>query len=217
MKILVIDNYDSFVYNLVQYLAQLGAKVEVRRNDAVQPGELDTLDVGGVLISPGPGTPHDAGNSMAMAAACIERRLPLLGVCLGHQAIGAVYGTPIVRAPELLHGKTSEVHHDGTSVLAGMPQPFTATRYHSLVIEESALPAELVVNGRTASGVVMAMRHTELPIDGVQFHPESVLTQGGHRIVANWLARCGLPVDDARVAELGAGVETLRANAFAGV
>ena len=217
MKILVIDNYDSFVYNLVQYLAQLGAKVEVRRNDAVRPAELDTLDVGGVLISPGPGTPRDAGNSMAMAAACIERRLPLFGVCLGHQAIGAVYGTPIVRAPELLHGKTSEVHHDGTSVLATMPQPFTATRYHSLVIEEGALPAEMVVNGRTASGVVMAMRHTELPIDGVQLHPESVLTQGGHRIVANWLARCGLAVDDARVAELGAGVETLRANAFAGV
>jgi para-aminobenzoate synthetase component 2 len=217
VKILVIDNYDSFVYNLVQYLAQLGAKVEVRRNDAVHPDELDSLDVGGVLISPGPGTPQDAGNSMTMVEACIERRLPLFGVCLGHQAIGAVYGTPIVRAPELLHGKTSEVHHDGTGVLAGMPQPFTATRYHSLVIEESALPAELVVNGRTASGIVMAMRHTELPIDGVQFHPESVLTQAGHRMVANWLARCGLPVDNAQVAELGAGVETLRANAFAGV
>ncbi len=217
MKILVIDNYDSFVYNLVQYLAQLGAKVEVRRNDAVHPGELDSLDVAGVLISPGPGTPQDAGNSMAMVQACIERRLPLFGVCLGHQAIGAVYGAPIVRAPELLHGKTSEVQHDGSGVLAGMPQPFTATRYHSLVVEEPALPAELVVNGRTASGVVMSMRHTELPIDGVQFHPESVLTQAGHLIVANWLARCGLPIDRARVAELGAGVETLRANAFAGV
>ncbi len=217
MKILVIDNYDSFVYNLVQYLAQLGAKVEVRRNDAVHPDELDSLDVAGVLISPGPGTPQDAGNSMAMVQACIERRLPLFGVCLGHQAIGAVYGAPIVRAPELLHGKTSEVQHDGSGVLAGMPQPFTATRYHSLVVEEPALPAELVVNGRTASGVVMAMRHSELPIDGVQFHPESVLTQAGHLIVANWLARCGLPVDRPRVTELSAGVETLRANAFAGV
>jgi para-aminobenzoate synthetase component 2 len=124
---------------------------------------------------------------MAMAAACIERRLPLFGVCLGHQAIGAVYGTPIVRAPELLHGKTSQVHHDGTSVLAKMPQPFTATRYHSLVIEEGALPAEMVVNGRTASGVVMAMRHTELPIDGVQFHPESVLTAVGHQMLRNFL------------------------------
>jgi para-aminobenzoate synthetase component 2 len=216
-RILVIDNYDSFVYNLVQYLAQLEAKVEVRRNDAVTPADLDTLDVQGVLISPGPGTPQDAGNSMAMVTACASRRLPLFGVCLGHQAIGAVFGSPIVRAPELLHGKTSEVQHDGTGVLAGLPQPFTATRYHSLAVEESALPPELVVNGRTASGVVMAMRHTELPIDGVQFHPESVLTQGGHRMLANWLARCGLAADPARVAELGAGVDALRATAFAGV
>ncbi|HZE49064.1 MAG TPA: aminodeoxychorismate/anthranilate synthase component II [Jatrophihabitantaceae bacterium] len=216
-RILVVDNYDSFVYNLVQYLAQLGAKVEVRRNDAVHPSELDSLDVAGVLISPGPGTPQDAGNSMAIVSACAQRRLPLFGVCLGHQAIGAVFGSPIVRAPELLHGKTSEVHHDGTGVLEGLPQPFTATRYHSLVVEESALPSEIVVNGRTASGVVMAMRHTELPIDGVQFHPESVLTQGGHRMLANWLGRCGLAADLARVAELGDGVETLRANAFAGV
>ena len=216
-RILVIDNYDSFVYNLVQYLAQLDAKVEVRRNDAVTPGDLDALDVQGVLISPGPGTPQDAGNSMAMVTACAERRLPLFGVCLGHQAIGAVFGSPIVRAPELLHGKTSEVRHDGTGVLAGLPQPFTATRYHSLAVEESALPPELVVNGRTASGVVMAMRHTELPIDGVQFHPESVLTQGGHRMLANWLARCGLAADLARVAELGADVDALRATAFAGV
>ncbi len=216
-RILVVDNYDSFVYNLVQYLAQLGAKVEVRRNDAVHPSDLDRLDVQGVLISPGPGTPRDAGNSMAIASACAARRLPLFGVCLGHQAIGAVFGSPIVRAPELLHGKTSEVHHDGTGVLDGLPQPFTATRYHSLAVEESALPADIVVNGRTASGVVMAIRHTELPIDGVQFHPESVLTQGGHRILANWLARCGLSADMARVAELGAAVEALRANAFAGV
>jgi para-aminobenzoate synthetase component II len=216
-RILVVDNYDSFVYNLAQYLAQLGARTEVRRNDAVRPEELDSLDVQGVLISPGPGTPQDAGNSMAMVMACAERRLPLFGVCLGHQAIGAVFGSPIVRAPELLHGKTSEVLHDGTGVLEGMPQPFTATRYHSLAVEESALPAEIAVNGRTASGVVMAMRHTKLPIDGVQFHPESVLTQGGHRMLANWLARCGLVADMARVAELGAAVETLRASAFAGV
>jgi para-aminobenzoate synthetase component 2 len=219
-RILVIDNYDSFVYNLVQYLAQLEAKVEVRRNDVVTPDDLDALDVQGVLISPGPGTPQDAGNSMAMVTACASRRLPLFGVCLGHQAIGAVFGSPIVRAPELLHGKTSEVHHDGTGVLDGLPQPFTATRYHSLAVEESTLPPELVVNGRTASGVVMAMRHTELPIDGVQFHPESVLTQGGHRMLANWLIRCGLAADEdqaARVTELGAGVDALRATAFAGV
>ena len=216
-RILVIDNYDSFVYNLVQYLAQLGASVEVRRNDAIHPSELDALDVQGVLISPGPGTPQEAGNSMPIVVACAQRRLPLLGVCLGHQAIGAAYGASIVRAPELLHGKTSEVHHDSTGVLAGMPEPFTATRYHSLAVDESELPPEIVVNGRTASGVVMAIRHTEVPIEGVQFHPESVLTQGGHRLLANWLERCGLLADRAYVAELGAGVESLRANAFAGV
>jgi para-aminobenzoate synthetase component II len=216
-RILVVDNYDSFVYNLVQYLAQLGASVEVRRNDAIHPSELDALDVQGVLISPGPGTPQEAGNSMPIVSACAQRRLPLLGVCLGHQAIGAAYGASIVRAPELLHGKTSEVHHDCTGVLAGMPEPFTATRYHSLAVEASELPPEIVVNGRTASGVVMAIRHTEVPIEGVQFHPESVLTQGGHRLLANWLARCGLLADRAYVAELGAGVESLRANAFAGV
>ncbi|HKF33839.1 MAG TPA: aminodeoxychorismate/anthranilate synthase component II [Jatrophihabitantaceae bacterium] len=216
-RILVVDNYDSFVYNLVQYLAQLGASVEVRRNDAVHPSELDAMDVQGVLISPGPGTPQEAGNSMPIVSACATRRLPLLGVCLGHQAIGAAFGASIVRAPELLHGKTSEVHHDGSGVLAAMPEPFTATRYHSLAVDESGLPPEIVVNGRTTSGVVMAVRHTELPIDGVQFHPESVLTQGGHHLLANWLARCGLLADRAQVAELGAGVESLRATAFAGV
>ena len=215
-RILVVDNYDSFVYNLVQYLAQLGASVEVRRNDAVHPSELDAMDVQGVLISPGPGTPQEAGNSMPIVSACATRRLPLLGVCLGHQAIGAAFGASIVRAPELLHGKTSEVHHDGSGVLAAMPDPFTATRYHSLAVDESGLPPEIVVNGRTTSGVVMAVRHTELPIDGVQFHPESVLTQGGHHLLANWLARCGLLADRAQVAELGAGVESLRATAFAG-
>jgi para-aminobenzoate synthetase component 2 len=216
-RVLVVDNYDSFVYNLVQYLAQLGAEVTVRRNDAVHPSELDSLDVQGVLISPGPGIPQDAGNSMAIVSSCAERRLPLFGVCLGHQAIGAVFGAPIVRAPELLHGKTSEVYHDGTGVLDGLPQPFTATRYHSLAVAERALPAEVVVNGRAATGVVMAMRHTALPIEGVQFHPESVLTQGGHRMLANWLLRCGLVADTARVADLGAGVDTLRASAFAAV
>jgi para-aminobenzoate synthetase component II len=215
VKILVVDNYDSFVYNLVQYLGQLGADVVVRRNDAVHPDELDSLGVGGVLISPGPGTPQDAGESMAIVAACAERRLPLFGVCLGHQAIGAVFGAPIVRAPELLHGKTSKVVHDGTGVLAGLPSPFVATRYHSLAVSEAELPPEIVVTGRTASGVVMALRHTSLPIDGVQFHPESVLTQGGHRMVANWLRRCGAPVDDVLVERLGSEVETLRTAAFA--
>ena len=214
---LVIDNYDSFVYNLVQYLGQLGAEVVVRRNDAVRPSELDGLDVDGVLISPGPGTPQDAGESMAFVKACAERRLPLFGVCLGHQAIGAVFGAPIMRAPELLHGKTSEVVHDGSGVLAGQPSPFVATRYHSLAVSEAELAPQIVVTGRTASGVVMALRHRSLPIDGVQFHPESVLTQGGHRMVANWLRRCGASVDDTLVEQLGAEVETLRTAAFAGV
>ena len=214
-KILVVDNYDSFVYNLVQYLAELGAEVEVRRNDAVDPADLDGLD--GVLISPGPGTPQEAGVSMPMVEACARRRLPLLGVCLGHQAIGAVFGAEVVRAPELLHGKTSEVLHDGTGVLAGLPSPFTATRYHSLAVDEAGLPAEIVVTARTASGVVMALRHAELPIDGVQFHPESVLTQGGHRMLATWLVdRCGATVDDALVGRLDAELEALQATAFAG-
>jgi para-aminobenzoate synthetase component 2 len=214
-RILVVDNYDSFVYNLVQYLGQLGAEVVVRRNDAVTPAELDDLGVDGVLISPGPGTPADAGNSMAFVGACAERELPLFGVCLGHQAIGAVFGSPVVRAPELLHGKTSPVVHDGSGVLAGLPTPFTATRYHSLAVAEDALAPEIVVTGRTPSGVVMALRHTTLPIDGVQFHPESVLTQGGHRMVANWLQRCGATVDAAVVDRLGAEVDTLRGSAFA--
>jgi para-aminobenzoate synthetase component 2 len=216
-RVLVVDNYDSFVYNLVQYLGQLGAEVLVRRNDAVQPSELDSLEVDGVLISPGPGTPHDAGESMAFVSACAERRLPLFGVCLGHQAIGAVFGAPVLRAPELLHGKTSQVVHDGSGVLAGLPSPFTATRYHSLAVSAAELAPEVVVTGRTASGVVMALRHESLPIEGVQFHPESVLTQGGHRMVANWLRICGASVDDALVDQLGAEVETLREAAFAGV
>jgi para-aminobenzoate synthetase component 2 len=216
-RVLVLDNYDSFVYNLVQYLGQLGADVVVRRNDAVAPAELDSLDVDGVLISPGPGTPEDAGASMAFVIACAERALPLFGVCLGHQAIGAVFGAPVHRAPELLHGKTSEVLHDGSGVLAGLPSPFTATRYHSLAVAEEELAPEIVVTGRTRSGVVMALRHESLPIDGVQFHPESVLTQGGHRMVGNWLRRCGGAVDDAVVDQLGAEVETLRQTAFAGV
>jgi para-aminobenzoate synthetase component II len=216
-RILVVDNYDSFVYNLVQYLGQFDAEVIVHRNDAVSPAELDDLGVEGVLISPGPGTPQDAGNSMAFVTACAQRQLPLFGVCLGHQAIGAVFGAPVVRAPELLHGKTSEVHHDGTGVLAGLPSPFVATRYHSLAVEEPALPPELIVTGRTGSGVVMALRHESLPIEGVQFHPESVLTQGGHRMVSNWLRSCGAVIDEARVDALGAEVETLRASAFAGV
>jgi para-aminobenzoate synthetase component 2 len=217
MRILVVDNYDSFVYNLVQYLAQLGAEVIVRRNDAVSPADLAGLNVDGMLISPGPGTPQDAGQSMPLVTACATTGLPLFGVCLGHQAIAAVFGAPIIRAPELLHGKTSEIVHDGSGVLAGLPSPFTATRYHSLAVAEAALPEEIIVTGRSRSGVVMALRHRTLPIDGVQFHPESVLTHGGHRMVANWLVRCGGTVDDERVAQLSDGVDALRSTAFADV
>jgi para-aminobenzoate synthetase component 2 len=213
-RILVVDNYDSFVYNLVQYLAQLGAEVEVRRNDAVEPAQLAGLGFDGVLVSPGPGTPQDAGVSMAVVAACAEAGQPLLGVCLGHQAIGAVFGGIVERAPELLHGKTSEVTHDGSGVLAGLPSPFTATRYHSLAIRPDSLPDELEVTGQTESGVVMAVRHRSLPIEGVQFHPESVLTQGGHRMIANWMASCGAEIDWSLVDRLGRESDAMRAQAF---
>ncbi|HEY0166680.1 MAG TPA: aminodeoxychorismate/anthranilate synthase component II [Jatrophihabitans sp.] len=213
-RILVIDNYDSFVYNLVQYLAQLDAEVVVRRNDEITAEEVVALDIEGVLISPGPGIPEDAGVSMAVVSAAADSGLPVFGVCLGHQAIGVAFGAVVERAPELLHGKTSDVLHTGGGVLAGLPTPFTATRYHSLTVREDTLPEQLEVTARTASGVVMAVRHRELPIEGVQFHPESVLTQGGHRILANWLIRCGGQVDWARVSELGAGLDSLRGQAF---
>ena len=212
MRILVIDNYDSFVYNLVQYLAQLGAECVVRRNDVVQPGDVAAAD--GVLISPGPGTPDRAGASMDVVRDCAERGRAVLGVCLGHQAIGAVWGATVARAPELLHGKTSEVHHDGAAVLAGLPQPFIATRYHSLTVLPETIPGELEVTGRTASGIVMAMRHRELPVHGVQFHPESVLTDGGHRLLANWLRIAGAEVDGSRVVELETGMRKLASAAL---
>jgi para-aminobenzoate synthetase component 2 len=214
MRVLVIDNYDSFVYNLVQYLAQLGADVVVRRNDEVQPADFASLGADAVLISPGPGTPQSAGISMDTVTWCAENDLPLFGVCLGHQAIGAVFGATVSRAPELLHGKTSAVFHTEEGVLVDLPSPFTATRYHSLAVQEDTLPDVIEVTGRTETGIVMAMRHRTLPIEGVQFHPESVLTQGGHRILANWLRSCGFAVDEARVRELGDAVEALQAQAF---
>jgi para-aminobenzoate synthetase component 2 len=189
-RILVVDNYDSFVFTIVGYLEQLGAECEVVRNDALSPA--DGADFDGVLVSPGPGTPEDAGVSMAMIEACGERAQPMLGVCLGHQALGVVMGATVGRAPELLHGKTSRVQHDGSGVLAGLDTPFTATRYHSLTIDPATRPDALVVNGQTNTGVIMAVRHAELPLHGVQFHPESVLTEGGHRLLANWLVLCGL-------------------------
>ena len=187
-RILVVDNYDSFVFNLVQYLAQLGADVTVRRNDEVTPAEALAFD--GVLLSPGPGTPQDAGVCIAIVQEC-GGKLPILGVCLGHQAIGVAFGATVGRAPELLHGKVSLVHHGEVGVMRGLPDPFTATRYHSLAIDPATMPAELEVTGQTDSGVIMGVRHRSLPIEGVQFHPESVLTEGGHRMLANWLAECG--------------------------
>jgi para-aminobenzoate synthetase component 2 len=211
MRVLVIDNYDSFVYNLVQYLAQLGAQVTVRRNDEVDLDELDEVD--GVLVSPGPGTPERAGASIEVIKSSAERALPVLGVCLGHQAIGVAWGGVVERAPELLHGKTSLVHHDGTGVLAGLPSPFVATRYHSLSIRPDTLPAALEVNGRTDGGVIMAVRHRELPVVGVQFHPESVLTEGGHRLLANWMASAGHPVAEATVEALTAEAAAVTATA----
>ncbi|BCJ27129.1 aminodeoxychorismate/anthranilate synthase component II [Actinocatenispora sera] len=208
-RVLVVDNYDSFVFNLVQYLGQLGVDCLVRRNDELTVDEALGLDVAGVLLSPGPGTPGRAGICVPLVTAAAGR-LPIFGVCLGHQAIAEAYGATVARAPELLHGKTSEVHHTGAGVLAGLPEPFTATRYHSLAVTESTLPPELVVTGRTESGVVMAMRHRDLAIEGVQFHPESVLTQGGHLMLANWLAGCGHPEALALAPALAEQVERRR-------
>ncbi|GAA5158126.1 MULTISPECIES: aminodeoxychorismate/anthranilate synthase component II [Amycolatopsis] len=213
MRVLVVDNYDSFVYNLVQYLAQLGADCTVWRNDVVDTERLGEFD--GVLVSPGPGTPERAGQSIEVVRRCAEQRTPLLGVCLGHQAIGVAWGATVDRAPELLHGKTSQVHHEGTGVLAGLPDPFTATRYHSLTVLPETIPAEFEVTARTESGVVMGMRHRELPVEGVQFHPESVLTQRGHRMLANWMAAAGHPVPDATVDSLVREVEALQKAAVA--
>ncbi len=188
-SILVVDNYDSFVFNLVQYLGQLGAECTVKRNDEVTVTEASNYD--GVLISPGPGTPEAAGVSIEMIKYCAEEKIPLFGVCLGHQAIGVAFGATVSRAPELLHGKTSQVTHQGKGVLINLPSPFTATRYHSLAVERETVSDQLEITSTTESGVVMSLRHKTLPIEGVQFHPESVLTEHGHLMLANWLTQCG--------------------------
>jgi len=208
-EVLVVDNYDSFVWTIVGYLEQLGARCRVVRNDdaSLTAGGLDAVvrGVDGVLLSPGPGAPSQAGASPALVRACADTATPMLGVCLGHQALGEVFGATVTHAEELLHGKTSDVVHEGGGVLRGLPEPFTATRYHSLAVVASTVPDELEVTGRTAGGVVMALQHRELPLHGVQFHPESVLTQGGHRLLANWLTACG---DDGAV-ERSAGMAPL--------
>ena len=192
--ILVIDNYDSFTWNLVHYLMELGAEVEVVRNDALSAGQAITSGAAGFLISPGPCTPNEAGISLDLVAACADAARPLLGVCLGHQAIGQHFGGRVVRGG-LMHGKTSPVTHDGSGLFAGLPSPFTATRYHSLIVE--GVPDDLIVNATSGDAHVMGLRHVSLPIHGVQFHPESIATEHGHALLANFLRLCGLAVGHA--------------------
>jgi anthranilate synthase/aminodeoxychorismate synthase-like glutamine amidotransferase len=193
--VFVLDNYDSFTYNLVQYMGELGAEMVIRRNDELTPEEVEGLRPERILISPGPCTPQDAGISIELIKhfAKAKRRVPILGVCLGHQAIGAAFGGNVVRAPKLMHGKTSEVTHDGKTIFAGIPSTMTCTRYHSLIVSEDGLPEELIVSARAVGevqndgGTIMALRHRELPIEGVQFHPESILTTHGKQIIRNFL------------------------------
>lgn len=191
--VVVVDNYDSFTFNLVQYLAELGAEVRVFRNDAIDRAGIEALAPRGVLVGPGPGRPEDSAVSLDVIR---DGSLPVLGVCLGHQAIGELFGGRVVRAERLMHGRTSPVEHDGRGVFAGLPSPFTATRYHSLLVERASLPDVLEVSAWTAEGEIMGLRHRERPIEGVQFHPESFLTEHGHALLANWLRAIGEPVRD---------------------
>jgi para-aminobenzoate synthetase component 2 len=194
-RVLVIDNYDSFVYTLNGYLLQLGAETTVVRNDDFSADDAAAYiaDYDAVLLSPGPGTPGAAGVSIPVVSAVLKSGQPLLGVCLGHQAIAEAMGATVTHADELMHGKTSQISHDDSDFYSGVPQPFRATRYHSLAVVNSTVPDSLVVTSRTEGGVIMGLRHEELPVFGVQFHPESVLTQGGYRMIGNWLAVAGLP------------------------
>ena len=187
-RVLVVDNYDSFVYNLVQYLGELGADPIVRRHDAVTLDEAAELAPDAVLVSPGPGRPKDAGVSVEMIR-WAAGRIPVLGVCLGHQCIGVAWGARVKRSPQVMHGKTSQIHHDGTGLFSGLPSPLEATRYHSLIVEESSLPDELEVVATSDDGLVMGLRHRDLDVEGVQFHPESILTEDGHGLLSNFLAR----------------------------
>jgi anthranilate synthase/aminodeoxychorismate synthase-like glutamine amidotransferase len=190
-RVVVIDNYDSFVYNLVQYLGELGADPVVIRNDATDLDGLLAERADGLLVSPGPGRPEDSGISSEAIVAFAERGMPVLGVCLGHQCIGAIYGGEVVRAPEIMHGKTSMIHHQGSGIFSGLPTPFEATRYHSLVVDEHTVKDALELTAWTESGIVMGLRHRELPIEGVQFHPESILTRVGHELLGNFLRTLG--------------------------
>lgn len=196
-RLFVLDNYDSFTFNLVQYLGELGATIEVARNDETTPEAIAARHPDGVIISPGPGAPAGAGISVALVRLCAERRIPLLGVCLGHQAVGEAFGGHVRRAGQIMHGKVSDVHHEGASVLAGLVSPLVATRYHSLVLDPDTLPEELRMTAWTDDGVVMGLAHLELPIHGVQFHPESVLTTEGMRLLGNFLGMLPSPASEA--------------------
>ena len=194
--VFVLDNYDSFTYNLVQYMGELGAEMVIRRNDELTPEEIEALNPDHILISPGPCTPQEAGVSIDLIKhyAAKGKRTPILGVCLGHQALGAAFGGNVIRAARLMHGKTSLVSHDGTGLFEGLPSPFTATRYHSLIVEEADLPPSLIVNARSEDGTIMGFRHESLPIHGVQFHPESIATEHGHAMLANFMRAAGIRV-----------------------
>jgi para-aminobenzoate synthetase component 2 len=209
-SILVIDNYDSFVYNLVQYMTELGADVTVLRNDDVSAAQVAAMSPDGVLVSPGPGHPRDAGNCVDIIRYCAEAKIPMFGVCLGHQALGEAFGATIDRAPELLHGRSSLVEHEGQGVFAGVSNPLVVGRYHSLVVEDHGLPPEFAVTARS-HGLIMGMRHQTLPLEGVQFHPESVLTQDGYRMLANWLHECGSSDAKERAESLSIRMDTVRA------
>ena len=205
----MVDNYDSFVYNLVQYVGELGATVEVVRNDKITASQVSTSRFDGVMVSPGPGYPASAGNCLEVIRRCGDLALPMLGICLGHQALGEAYGADVVPAPELLHGRSSVVRHESQGVFAGLPSPMIAGRYHSLVVDATRLPACFEVTA-TSGELIMGIRHTSLPLEGVQFHPESVLTQHGYRLLANWLQRCGSDEAIARSKELVEVSEAIR-------
>ncbi len=207
--LLVIDNYDSFVYNLVQYVGELGATVDVVRNDKIDAVDLSPSDYDGVLVSPGPGHPRNAGNCLDIIRFCGEANVPMLGICLGHQALGEAFGANVVSAPELLHGRSSVVEHSSTGVFAGLPSPMVAGRYHSLVVESTTLPECFEVTA-TSGDLIMGMRHVTMALEGVQFHPESVLTQHGYRLLANWLTTCGSTSAVERAEELVAVSESIR-------
>ncbi len=209
-SILVVDNYDSFVYNLVQYMIELGAEVTVRRNDEVDVAQVTAMAPDGVLVSPGPGHPRDAGNCVEIIRYCAEKSVPMFGVCLGHQALGEAFGATVDRAPELLHGRSSLVEHENVGVFEGVSNPLVVGRYHSLVVKDEGLPSTFRVTARS-HGLIMGVRHRTLPLEGVQFHPESVLTQDGYRMLANWLTECGSNDAREKAEALSARMDAVRA------